>query len=536
MTRSARRFAQLTAASVCAAGLAVSGALPAAAHDEDTEAPAAANGTSVNGTSAPPLTSNNVELVSNFPETQAISGDFSISTEHFYLSSLDSLSVFDISRPASPVLKGTVDNLVFENEAMNYGERTTRDGTLQQFVLVGVDLNQASSSDPQHVNVDDGAELVIVDVSNPSRPHIRSRVKATSSTHTVACVRETACNYVYSAGNRGTFSIFDLRNLDKPVEVDSNPDVAGIQGFTSPALDPAPLNGFRNGAGHKWNFDVTDRAFHTGAAGTAAFDVSNPRRPQLLTTTNAAGNPQDASQDQGYNNFIHHNAFHPRSQSFKPGTAPSLQNGNVLLITEEDYLETDCSKAGSFQTWKIGSFNKPDAITPLDKVELADLGGATEVVLPQQVFCSAHWFDYHPKGITAVAYYGGGVRLVDVRDPENIKSYGYANGGGQVWDSYWVPQRSDTGRALIQKTNILYSVDLVRGLDVFRVSLPGSRTTTSTAGTSTAGTSTVASHATSSSGKGATTGATAGGLLGMGVLASLGVGLALRRRKSLTNS
>lgn len=481
MPRATTRLARLSAVGAATTLVTLGGALPAAGHGGGDNMTPVTGAAALAGAGVGPVLSPNVELVANFPETQAISGDFSLSTEHFYVSSLDTLSVFDISQPEAPRLTGTLDNFVFENEATNYGERKNkRTGELEQFVLVGVDLNQLSSDDPQHVNADDGAELVIVDVSNPARPTIRSRVKATSSTHTVSCVRESSCRYVYSAGNKanrdaesGHFSIFDLRNLDKPVEVDSDRDTPGIQGFDSPAL--APSLRFRNGAGHKWNFDVTDRAFHTGAAGTAAFDVSNPRRPKLLTTTNAVGNNQSADDDKDYNDFIHHNSFHPRSTSFQRRSPASLENGNVLLITEEDYLENDCSKAGSFQTWKIGGFGKPNLITPLDKVELTDLGGPAEGVLPQDLFCSAHWFDYHPKGITAVAYYGGGTRLVDVRDPKDIKSYGFAQLGGQVWDSYWVPKRSKTGHALVRKTNILYSVDLVRGLDVFRVDLPARR-------------------------------------------------------------
>jgi hypothetical protein len=43
----------------------------------------------------------------------------------------------------------------------------------------------------------------------------------------------------------------------------------------------------------------------------------------------------------------------------------------VLLVTEEDYEQTDCSKAGSFQTWWVKRLDgTPDAIVPLDKVEL----------------------------------------------------------------------------------------------------------------------------------------------------------------------
>ena len=65
-------------------------------------------------------------------------------------------------------------------------------------------------------------------------------------------------------------------------------------------------------------------------------------------------------------------------------------------------------------------------------------------------------------------------RLVDVRDPENLTSCGYATwGASEVWDSYWVPVYNKAGVATGKKTNLVYSVDLVRGLDVYVVDVPG---------------------------------------------------------------
>jgi hypothetical protein len=89
-------------------------------------------------------------------------------------------------------------------------------------------------------------------------------------------------------------------------------------------------------------------------------------------------------------------------------------------------------------------------------------------------FCSAHWFDFHPSGIVAQGFYEGGLRLIDVRDATDIKEYGYvASGLSEVWDAYWVPQRNKNGVAGAGKTNIVYTVDAVRGLDVYTVDLPG---------------------------------------------------------------
>ena len=419
----------------------------------------------------PSLVSDNVTWLGNFPETAGISGDFSVSSEHFYVSSTDTLSVFDISDPAAPTIVGTLPDFVFENEAMNYGEQRTRSGELKaQFIMVGVDLVQASPGDPEF-NLG-GGELIVVDVSDPAAPRIAARVPGTTSTHTVACIKRVKCNFAYSAGDNGRFSVFDLRDIENPKEVDANPDKKGIQPFRSPASAPSSV--FTGGAGHKWNYVGKGLAFHTGSLGTAAFDVSKPLKPRLLTTTNAVGGTAEKATE--WNNFIHHNSWLPHAFRYKANAPASLKNGNVLLVTEEDYENPDCSTAGSFQTWRVGNLKDPNAITPLDKVELTDLGGEAEGIFPESAFCSAHWFDYHQSGIVAVAYYNGGTRLLDVRDPKNIKPFGFAQGGGETWDAYWVPKRDENNRALLSRTNIFYSVDLVRGLDVYEVTnLPGQR-------------------------------------------------------------
>ncbi len=449
-------------AAITALGLSTAG--PASAHG-DPEYLERMRTEHAAGTNVPGVMSSNVQHVRNVPGTVGISGCFMESKPLFVTSGLESVQVFNVRKPLDPQRVGVLDNNVFENEAMNCGERRTKRGT-KRFVLIGVDLQQASSDDIQHVNSGEGQELVIVDVTNPAKPRIQSRVGATTGTHTVACVVNTDCRYAYSSGDSGDpvgeFSIFDLRNLNKPREVDSNPRRQGVQSFESPT------------AGHKWNFDNARFGTHTGFDGSSMFDVSRPRRPELVTTTGRAGRGEKADgTPNGYNDFIHHNSFRPNARAFKPNRKPSFANGNILLVTEEDYVQTDCSKAGSFQTWHVKRLNgKPNAIVPLDKVELSDL---ENFPIPEFAFCSAHWFDYHPSGIVTVGFYGGGTQLVDVRKPRQIKSYGHAYWGSQVWDSYWVPVYNKRGVATHRKTNIAYSVDLIRGLDVYAVDLPGRR-------------------------------------------------------------
>ncbi len=464
-------IAHLTLRSVTAAvavvALATLPTLPASAHDDKVRMPEVR---SVEGIDVPIATSDNVKLVDSVPRPGAISGVFSPSAPYFYVSTLESIDVYDVSDRLHPVLTGTLPQAIFENEAMNYGERTNARGKTTRFVLVGVDLTQASGSDIEHSNPTGKNEVVVVDVTNPAAPFIRSRTLATSSTHTVACVDVRNCGTAYTAGSKvgevGKYSIIDLSNLDQPKEVDADSSTAGVQGFHSPASGPGgPLT-----AGHKWNFDNAGYGFHTGGAGTAVFDVSRPRAPQLVSTTGAAGVAP------GWNDFIHHNSERPNAQAFQPFRSPSVSNGNVLLITEEDYENTDCATAGSFQTWKITTLNgTPSAVKPLDRINPVTEGGGG-ISPPVNAFCSAHWFDYHPSGIVALATYAGGLRLIDVRDPKNITQYGYATlGASEVWDAYWAPKRNRSGVA-IGRSNIVYTVDLVRGLDVYSVALPSTGT------------------------------------------------------------
>jgi hypothetical protein len=429
----------------------------ALAHDPRSDRPSRWIG---DATNLPLVTSPNVRLASTFPETQGISGEFARTGDFFYMSSLDSISVFDTSDPLNPRLTGTLANLVFENEAMSYGERRAADGTLERFVLVGNDLYNVSADETGGVrrgNVG-GGEVIVVDVTDPANPHVRSTAPSTTSTHTLQCLT-TACSYAYTAGEAGKFSIIDLRDLDQPAEIG-----------TAPSKASAPTAIFTNGSGHYWDFDSAGIGWHTGSGGAAAFDVSNPANPVALNTTDAHGTQTP------WNDFILHNSMRPNATRFRANRAPSVGRGNVLLVTEEDYFndgdELLCDQAGTFQTWHVPTLGGSGTITPLDIINPVKFGDGLST--PVGGFCSAHWFDYHQSGIVAQGFYQQGLRFIDVRNARDLKQHGYVTGGAtEVWDAYWVPQRDRRGVALRTKTNVVYTTDLVRGLDVYEVDVPG---------------------------------------------------------------
>jgi hypothetical protein len=379
----------------------------ALAHDPRGDRPSRWIGTAAN---LPLVTSPNVRLVSTFPETQGISGEFARTGDFFYMSSLDSVSVFDTSDPLHPRLTGTLANLVFENEAMSYGERKRADGTLERFVLVGNDLYNVSADDTSGVQRGSvgGGEIIVVDVTDPADPHIRSRAPATTSTHTLQCVT-ASCQYAYTAGDSGKFSIMDLRDLDHPV-----------QAGTAPSKASSPNSIFTTGAGHYWDFDSAGMGWHTGSGGAASFDVSNPLNPVARNSTDAHGTQTP------WNDFIHHNSQRPNATRFRADANPNVGRGNVLLVTEEDYFndgdELACDRAGTFQTWHVPSLGGSGTIAPLDIINPVKFGDGLST--PIGGFCSAHWFDYHQSGIVAQGYYQQGLRFIDVRNATDLKQYG----------------------------------------------------------------------------------------------------------------
>ena len=430
------------------------------------------------GAQVPLVMSDNVELLDTFPDTLAISGEFARTGDFYYTSSLDSISAFDVSDPEHPQLLDTLPTANFENESMTYGERVV-DGKLQRFVILAEDIYNVSPGNPDHVHVG-GAVAHIVDVTNaadgPGSMQLTGQVETEHSTHTVQCVSQADCRYAYNAGDDGFFEILDLTDL-------ANPKV--LKKVKSPAAGPNAI--FTGGAGHYWDFDeVAKVGWHTGSGGAVAFDVSDPTNPVPIQATNGEGIKTP------YNDFIMHNSRRPNPQNFEAGAAPSVNNGNVLLVTEEDYAndgdELLCdqvtgTEAGTFQAWYIPDLNRPAAsvgtdpstgtIRPLDIVnapaEFADDAGLPPN--PLGVFCSAHWFDYHESGIVAQGYYQQGLWLEDVRDASDIKYFGfYRPLASEVWDAYWVPKRDANGCPTGEKLDIVYTADLIRGLDVLRVS------------------------------------------------------------------
>ena len=199
---------------------------------------------------------------------------------------------------------------------------------------------------------------------------------------------------------------------------------------------------------------------------------------------NEDGTPEEGYEDDGdtLNDFIHHNSWRPDARQFKSRKANELTKkgvrpGETVLITEEDIwsratqgtTKGGCETQGSFQTWQVKQLKATgedqSTVKPLDSytTEFNELIEGDDVegmdLIPTNGFCSSHYFDEH-DGLVATAWYEQGTRLLDVRDPKNIKEVGYFMAPDSVvWAAYW--SRTDP--------SIIYVMDHQRGIDVLRV-------------------------------------------------------------------
>jgi hypothetical protein len=363
--------------------------------------PAAAQDVPLGGTEASP----GVTPVTTLPEPGAVSAR--AKGDRLYVSTITGVSIYDITNPRAPIRMGRIDIRNAQNEDVDVG-----DGIL----LV--------SDDPHGWR----GLLHVVDVRDPTRPHVVGTLRTWTRGifakgrrgndqprkggigHTATCI--DACRWAYLAGSTAGIDIVDLRNPAKP-------RIAG----RFAAREAAGGNGT-----HDVEQDAQGIAWVTGGSGTAGYDVSNPLRPRLLYSTGRR------ARHGPLNGLIHHNSMR--------------LPGRVVAVTEEDFGDR-CRSAGSFQTWSFGGHGRQMSVLDTFEVERDPWS---------RLICSAHWFDIR-DGLVAQGYYEAGLRLLDVRDPRNIRQVGF-----------WVPQAGLIWAAVFAPTDptgsTVYAVDHQAGIQV----------------------------------------------------------------------
>jgi hypothetical protein len=373
----------------------------------------------------PPLaTSSNVELVAHIPGSAA---GMNFKDHYAFVSGWGGISVLDIAKPESPQVVADLPLPHFENEDVD---------------LCGDTLIVVND----RVTRDLGSVMYVVSIANPTAPSVVAILPLG-----------------LTGSGRGSGHIANFVTSDCTQAWVDGGDLVEVVDLSIPAA-PRSLGKFESAASrsdafkitHDTELDSTGTVWSVGGGGAAGYRLTgNPLAPELLGTTGSAG-----SNPSPYNDFILHN---------------SQRRGKTLLITEEDYIDTDevppggCRGQGKFETWDLSRLNK-GAITPLGSWETELNGmftsGAVDSKAPVTVNCSSHWFDAK-AGIAAVGWYEQGVRFLDYRAPTDIKQVGYyIPANGSTWAAYWSPT-DPSGQ-------IVYTADAYRGVDVLRIEGGGS--------------------------------------------------------------
>jgi hypothetical protein len=381
-----------------------------------TAAPAAGQGVAAE----PPLaTSSNVTLLTHIPGSAA---GINFKDHYAYVSGWAGITVLDIANAASPQLVGVLPLPHFENEDVD---------------LCGSTLLVVND----RVTRDLGSILYVVSIAQPTSP-------------TVVAVLPLGL----TGNGRGSGHIANFVKPDCTQAWIDGGDHVEVVDLSVPSA-PRSLGKFESAASlsdafkvtHDTELDSTGTLWSVGGGGAAGYRLTaDPLAPRLLATTGTAGrNPSP------YNDFILHN---------------SQRRSKTLLVTEEDYIDTDevppggCRGQGKFETWDLSRLGSGE-IAPLGtwETELNGMftGGAVDSKAPVTVNCSSHWFDAK-SGVAAVGWYEQGVRFLDYRTPTDITQVGYyIPANGSTWAAYWSPTDPNG--------EIVYTADAYRGVDVLRI-------------------------------------------------------------------
>ena len=369
----------------------------------------------------PPLAmSSNVQVGEHVP------GSFAgmVFKDHYaFLSGWGGITVLDIAEAESPRVVGDLPLPHFENEDVD---------ACGDVLMV---VNDRATRDL-------GSVLYVVSIANPTTPTVAAVLplgwtgNAGRGSGHIANFVKADCTQAWIDGGDHV-EVVDLTVPTAP---------RSLGKFASAAADSAAFN-----VSHDTELDSTGTLWSTGGGGAAGYRLTaNPLAPQLMGTTGDAGrNPSP------YNDFILHN---------------SQRRDNTLLVTEEDYIDTDevppggCRGQGKFETWDLSALDTGQ-ITPQDTWETELNGmfteGSVDSKAPVTVNCSSHWFDAQ-DGVAAVGWYEQGVRFLDYRTPTDIKQVGYyIPANGSTWAAYWSPTDPNG--------EIVYTADAYRGVDVLKI-------------------------------------------------------------------
>ncbi|MGH2757314.1 MAG: LVIVD repeat-containing protein [Actinomycetota bacterium] len=256
--------------------------------------------------------------------------------------------------------------------------------------------------------------LHIWNVEDKSNP-VKISELAGAGDHTMSCILK--CRYAY--GSDGT--IVDLRDPTDPKFIAKRTDPNSWHKQTQLQGDAHDIEEFKNG------FAITSPI----SDGLQLLDVRDPAHPKVLAR-----------------------GIHPAPGQwlFHSGKWPRSGEDDFIVMEGEG---TD----GPILTYNARAWQKDHTFELIDQYTVE--AGMYVDGRSRDNGESSHWFDTHPKwndgGLIAAGWYSHGMRLLRVASNGKIKEVGYfLPYGGSTFSAYWVGPE------------IIYNVDLNRGIEILR--------------------------------------------------------------------
>jgi hypothetical protein len=393
---------------------------------------------------APPpgAISKNVEYVTTLPEMKtAISINFIGDT--MFVSTQTGLFSYDVKDPRAPKPLGALPHEIWENEDVDVDPA-------RKLVFISRDPRPAPGLPARYLPK--GA-VEVVDVSNPAAMVIKNVIPLDGG-HTTTCVEK--CKWLWTGG--------PAASVTSPADWQGRPIFGtDLRDPMNPKACPQPIDLKRNDGktdyAHDVQVDERGIAWVSGFGGVRGYWTSGKHRdPRTGKTATADGcNPipyGGGGTTIGRGGTLMHNALR------NPRYAVDGRRGDVLIGTEEN-VTSNCETAGVAATFDLkgtyagaGWTKAKHRMKTLDTWSPYDEAGSDGCA-------SAHYVDDRGDGVLAWAFYGQGVRFLDVSNPRNIRQIGYYRADdASAWAAYF-------------HKGYVYVADNARGVDVLRFSGKG---------------------------------------------------------------
>ena len=344
----------------------------------------------------------------------------------------------------------------------------------------------------------------VISYADPANLRQIGEFVAMPSGHTSSCIQD--CRYIWTGGPARSYTpqgstqrvmnpaLRWLGPILSPTETDPNFRfnrlvgdgrpiwVTDLRNPYDPQVSDKPVDLWRNDGYTDYSHDVDEDAegiaWVSGRGGIRGYATSGRHRdpyqnrvrratpfdPILVAGGGVAGTAQPV--------MLMHNSGRPTDGSVR---ASGVRRGNVLVGTEEEFTRP-CEQSGKIilsdltDSWggepaQRSTLENPYRMKALDTFH--PFIDAKETANPD-LGCSAHYFEIEGPMLGA-AWYGQGLRLLDIGNARNVRQVGYYRVTGTGTDnpssnSWDLAFRTDRRRG-----DLVYLFDMDRGVEVLRV-------------------------------------------------------------------